>query len=474
MLASGIVTSNTRNPPLPSPAILNLLAQFGIQYPGNAVQAPDVNYTTLQTAAPDESFAGQVLKFLTQLYPQMQPTESTSVAFSGADDVTLDTDVTSNIFNFAAISNNGESDILPPETAIAMNAAVVDLEQTFSPYALSFIMDIFTKHMEDIIDNPHHTSTLVNVWNDFFQYLYNKYSQLVSAAASLDEFISEKTTGVSTATLAGWMTPAQLLFAVTLQVGQAIIALHNDATDASIHPALQDALTSAITYPNPMFSVTPELFLNRYNTNPSSVSGLSVDSTNLTASQKIEFYLQSYYAGDAEAASTSELINIGTQEKVGTYYAATLNQTFPQAQGTIFLNAVVDMNSAIAISVIKFANLLTGDSLEIIKELDTTTGYHIVVNVGGVITDTIIPVLNDTLIMAITYSGTGLSVSQWNGTTTTVTPIALSNMYYDYNMIQIGLPAVRSWMAASINYVQELTIYPTILSADQINVLFNS
>lgn len=459
--------------PLPAQSTLDLLASYGVPYPGNAVPAPSLELIRMaETWTPDTTIE-TITAYLTEVYPKLRPNSYTSVGLSFASTVTADPNTQSNIYNFYAISNNCAEDILPPGTAKPLNAAITDLERTYSQYALMFIMDLFDKHLEDTSDNPHHDSgeNLANVWDDFFQTLYNKYTSLVNNPVDLESFILDKTTPRDIATVDGYMLSDQLLYIVPYAVINAMLAAHNNATNGSIHPILQAALTAEITIPIPSLYFDPTLFCYRYAMSPSAGS---VITDTMTPTQKINYFLGQFAMLGNVPIHESEILQIGTPYYGSYYVASPLNGSFPRMNGTLFVKASVDITDLNTVNILTLSSSTTTDSLIIVKIGGEQNNYQINFVLDGILYENPLYTTSDNVIFFLVYTPSGITIEylDQDGTEQTQTR-AFENLVFDFDTIQVGVP-VSYPNNISPNTIQLLEVFPDVLSSVQMSLLFNT
>ena len=423
--------------PPPAQSTLDLLASYNVPYPGNKVRAPSVELITLSQAEYTETVDGNIYKFLTEIYPKLKPNNYTNIAMTIFSDTVTDPSTESSIYNFYSISNNENSDIVPPDTAKPLNAAITDLERTYSQYGLYYIFDIFAQHSDDILDNPHHDTTLVNVWNDFFNAIYKTYTLLIKPAMAYDAFVTIKTGSSSVATIGGWSLPIQQTYLVPEAVELAMLNSHDTEVDALVHPALQTILSAEIDLPRSTLCITPDLFWGRYPivSTPTTIIGSS----------------HSYYYG------TSPLLG-----------------TFPRMNSTLFLQADVNLTDTNNIYILNLSSSTSTDTLTIVKNGTDNNKFHIAINFNSSTYDFQIITTSNVLLFALQYTTTGISVTYINQSNAQiVTFTTINNLTLDYDTIQIGIPCSYRKDIYS-NVLETFLVYDSVLTTDQLNLLFTA
>jgi hypothetical protein len=474
MVAFGLVAPASASiAPQPAQKILDLLLSYGIVYPGNAVPAPTFELITLAEKAECETAEFAITKFITEIFPKLQPNSYTPVAFTAVDSDNVDPAINSGIYNFYSVTNNKNSDIVPPGAAKPLNAALTELETIYNPYALSFIMNLFYQHMNDITDNPHHDSTLDNVWNDFFGALYLKYTQLVQDAAPLAEFISTKTVGLDIATLLNYTDPSSANFLVTLTVMNALLAAHNTSTSTSTHSTLQTYFQAETQLPEPRMYITPELFMGFFTVLSPTETLYLVEE--LEPIQKINYFITNVYSTISGPSGQSAATQIGEPGYIDYYNTGSLGDMWPRMNGTIYMEFILDLNSTATVNVLEISSSVTTDSLLVQKNGQETGQFHIIINFGGVIYDNVVPAASNSIVFAFVYTTSGLAVTYLDGNgNQQVGSELIQNFTLDFDIIQLGIPVSYPYNTAETNCIQKLAVYPRPLTSDQISLLLGT
>lgn len=454
---------------LPAQKTLDLLVGYGVPYPGNNIQPPQFEVVTLAEANVNITVEDNVVKFLTQIYSKLKTNNFGTVALSRTDVTTTDPATQSAIYNFYTINNNASGDIVVSSTAKPFNSAISDLERTYHQQALMFIMDLFSNHKLDYHDNPHHDNgvNLVNVWTDFFQALYNKYISLVSNPASLEAFIASKTAILDIASLSNYMQPGEALFIAPIEVVNALIATNNSSpnsfnnTVSLIDPQL----------PTPSFYLSPELFLFRY----AIISSVNQLAPGITPLQKIQYYLQTFVKPGPGTIQYEELLEITGSGSYANYYApALLNGTFPRMNSTLFVQALVNITDITTIPILTLSSSISSDTLTVFKPGSVINGYQVALLVKGILYEMSLNTTSNVILFSIVYTTTGLTITYVDQTgTQNILTQGIQDLTLDFDTIQIGIP-VEEPTATIVNVLQTLAIYPTILSNDQLSLLFNT
>lgn len=495
-MSSGALLAPASAPPLPpTTQTLALLATYGVTYPGLSIDAPTLNTTQLTTATSLSQVETMTL-FLTDAYPLLQPSTYSPVAFYELT-VTTGAAVSAEILNFAAISNQNTSQIIPPETAKTIYNAISGLQQIYHEGLLTYMTSVFDAHQADIVDNPHHDHVLINLWSDFFQGLYTQYQTstttpmdqptfiilrtVASTRAYPSEFSPQATTAPdpvdmisnflvkytpppSTTPMVLWdytwqTTIPNLTAYVSAEVLGIVFSWHTQGVDATIHATtLQAALTAEFPIPPPSLSVTADIPYALYDvitvTNPPV----------LFAADTVNGQIVSYLTPSSGLpVADNSFAGLGLTGFTPVYGNAPLGDRLARLNGTLFVVGNFTQ-AASAIGVLALTSQTTQDSLAVIVSPLGTPGYQIVLIHQGTTTTLSAPVSGSLMCFTLVYTPTYLTLSyvDSNGNEGTQTG-SVVNLALDLDSIQLGVALAPLNTVSS--GVQILRAYPSVLSS---------
>ena len=462
--------------PEPSQKILDLFYSYGYKYPGNSAPAGDIDLITLTLLSETPTTQSNITKFLTSIYPKLRPSELTSVALSFEEQIISNPSIQSNIYNFYSLTNNTYSDILPGAVARPVSATVTNLETIYNKYALSYILNIFNKHASDIIDNPHHVSgaNLQNVWNDFFQALYNKYITFISPAATLQEFITSKTTMLQVANLQDYLEPTTQNYLSTLDTTNALINTHNISTDSLVHPELQTILSAEVDLPNSTYYITPNTYMNQFDTLSTTPTVYLIDE--LTGIQKINWFVINMAAVISQVAVGASIITLmGTPGYKPYYYPYPLYNTWTPINGTLFFNITTNLADTNTIPIVTLSNNSTGENITIEKVGGVTNSLSILVYVQGIAYGISIPAFQNNVTFFLNWTTSAITIYYLDANGNLISSVTnISNLVMAFDTVQFGIEIDYPENTTNVNTIQEFTLYKKVLTVEQMQIITNS
>lgn len=458
--------------PEPEQRILNLLYSYGYIYPGNQYQAPDLKLITLTESTINESINAAITRFLTDIHPKLRPSVLTPIAMTASDQVYVNPLSQSNILNFSSVDDNSKTDIVPSGTAKPLNASITNLETIFHRYALTYIMNIFNTHAADVSDNPHQVTgvELVDLWTDFFQALYAEYILLIPNGSTLEEFIIAKTEALPIATLTNYTDPTLADFISSIEVTNALITTHNTATDPSIHPTLQADLSAEITLPRTSYHLVPELYIHQFEIQSPTPTLCPINS--LSAVMVID---HAAILAEAAISPTNLLTELATEGYYPYFMPVSLEAGWPPLNGTCFFNVTVDLNDPNMIPLLNIYNSISNDNLIIQAGAGATSSLSGCLYSKGLLHPFSIPAYENNVTFFITWTSQGINFYYVNnlGNLTSIS-IPIPNLVLDYDTIQLGIPLSYPAEITTKNSIQEFTIWKSVLSTAQMNLILAS
>lgn len=231
--------------------------------------------------------------------------------------------VRSAIRNFTVISDNAQPDILNPQTAISIDAAVKRLEQILisdQGITIQQLISQLSSHSH-LFDNPHRddANSIYDIWEDIIDYLYSVYLQMqrwttpvvvvpalpgnvvyqdlvnflnnisekvgyVTRALTRIEFGRSFKETVNNATTVGSLNdPTQTAYTLVASLFETILEQHN-LEEVNAHVSLEPLLYSTIL-PTPSWHIDPMVMFDLYAKN--SNAGAVVNSIRVPTYQPI-------------------------------------------------------------------------------------------------------------------------------------------------------------------------------------------